>query len=159
MWAHNFMVSWGNSLKKPSVCINSKTKGDFLCRQPQHLLSGPALPTPLRASYLAKDTWGSSEQREAAITGRLMLSFVTHRTVLLQTVPHLPGPTLPSLRTREHRSTAQSHCFRLEILKPSAVPYWKLLWSGVFWDSKSCSFQKMNIRHFRKIWNNTDLLS
>lgn len=22
----------------------------------------------------------------------------------------LPGPTLPSLRTREHRSTAQSHC-------------------------------------------------
>lgn len=49
--------------------------------------------------------------------------------------------------------------FWLEILKPSAVPYWKLLWSGVFWDSKSCNFQKMNIRHFRKIWNTTDLLS
>lgn len=49
--------------------------------------------------------------------------------------------------------------FWLEILKPSAVPYGKLLWSGVFWDSKSCNFQKMNIRHFRKIWNTTDLLS
>lgn len=40
----------------------------------------------------------------------------------------------------------QKYCteslFGLEVLKSSAVPYWKLLWSGVFWNSRSCSFQE-----------------
>lgn len=50
----------------PSLCASTT-------HSPQGLLSGQGYPG---------QQWG-----EAAITGRLMLSFVTHRTVLLQTVP------------------------------------------------------------------------
>lgn len=79
--------------------------------------------------------------------------------VLLQMVPRPPWAHTASTENWRTQKYCTESLFGLEVLKPSAVPYWKLLWSGVFWNSKSCSFQKMNIWHFRKLWNSTDLLS
>lgn len=46
----------------------------------------------------------------------------------------LPGPTLPSLRTREHRSTAQSHCSDLRYsnnLQPLTGNFYDQVCSGI----------------------------
>lgn len=106
------------STQKQKVISSAGSHSAFSLGQHFPLPSGPPIWPRIPGAAV-------SEGGEAAITGRLRLSFVTHRTVLLQPVPHPPwAHTASTVNCATSDGSSPSlgpHCLHWELVNTEVL--------------------------------------